>query len=101
VATVTGVVNFRVKPGRYTDLLDGIKTAQRIVERLGAMVAVRRQFVGAETGNIVVVAQYPDWATYAKAASDPELAGVIDSMRNNPNPAWESIATAIYEEVAL
>src|SRR6266436_9295607 len=98
MAAVTSVVNFRVKPGRYADLFEGIKPVKRSLERLGATILVNRQFVGPETGNVVAVARYPDWAAFAKAASDSELAGLIESMRNNPNPAWETIATAVYEE---
>ncbi len=101
MATVRGVVNFRVKPGRYNDLFEGIKGVKKIVERLGSNLIVNRVAVGAEVGNIIVVVQYADFAAYAKAASDPELQRLIDAMRNNANPAWESLTTTLVEEVPL
>jgi hypothetical protein len=101
MATVRGVVNFRVKPGKYGDLFEGLKAVKKIIERLGATVVVNRQVVGHETGNIFAVFVYKDYAAYAKAASDPELSGLIDTMRNNPNPPWDAITVALNEEVAL
>jgi hypothetical protein len=90
VATVRTVVNFRVEPSRYADLFEGVKAVKKIIQRLGATLVVNRQYTGPETGNII-----------AKAASDPELSGLIDTMRNNPNPAWEGLTVALNEEVAL
>ena len=101
MATVRGVVNFRVKPGRYADLFEGIKTVKKNIQRLGANLVVNRQVIGPETGNVIVVVVYADYAAYAKAASDPELSGLIDTMRNNPNPAWDTITVSLNEEVAL
>ncbi len=101
MATVRGVVNFRVKPGRYADLFEGIKAVKKIIVRLGATLVVNQQTVGPEAGNIVVVIVYADYAAYAKAASDPELSGLIDMMRNNPDPAWEGLTVALNEEVTL
>jgi hypothetical protein len=101
MATVRGVVNFRVKPGRYADLYEGLKTVKKIVGRLGANLVVNRQTVGPEVGNIFAVIQYENWAAYAKAASDSELQGLIDQMRNNANPSWETLTVTLNEEVAL
>jgi len=101
MAIVRGVVNFRVKPGRYSDLFEGLKTVKKVLERLGAQVSVNRVAVGGDLGNIVGVAQYADWAAYAKATSDTELQQLIDGMRNNPNPPWESLTSAIVEDVPL
>lgn len=101
MATVRGVVNFSVKPGRYNDLFEGIRGVKKIVERLGANLTLNRVAVGAEVGHIIAVVQYENFAAHAKAASDSELQGLIDSMRNNPNPPWESLTTALVEEVAL
>lgn len=101
MATVRGVVNFHVKPGRYNDLFEGLRNVKRLVERLGSQLVVNRVAVGGEVGHIIAVVQYADFAAYARAASDPELAGLIDTMRNNPNPPWESLTTALVEEVPL
>lgn len=101
MATVRGVVNFQVKPGRYGDLFEGLKAVKKIIERLGSTLTVNRVAVGAEATHIIAVIQYADFAAYAKAASDSELAKLIDSMRNNANPPWESLTTALVEEVAL
>jgi hypothetical protein len=101
MATVRVVVNFRVKPGRYADLFEGIRAVKKTIERLGANMVVNRQAVGPETGNIFVVVMYESWAAYAKAQSDPEFQGLIDTMRNNANPPWEAITASLNEEVAL
>jgi hypothetical protein len=101
MATVRGVINFRVKPGRYADLFEGIRAVKKIIERLGATLVVSRQTVGPEAGHVIAVAVYENWAAYAKAASDPELQGLIETMRNNANPAWEALTAALLEEVAL
>lgn len=101
MAAVRGVVNFRVKPGRYNDLFEGLRGVKKIVGRLGANMIINRVAVGAEVGHIIMVVQYENFAAYAKAAADPELQGLIDSMRNNANPPWESLTTALVEEVSL
>jgi hypothetical protein len=101
MATIRGVVNFRVKPGRYSDLFEGIKAVKKVIERLGATLVVNRQTIGPEPGNIFVVIAYQDYAAYAKAASDPEGAALIDAMRNNPDPAWEELTITLNEEVTL
>jgi hypothetical protein len=101
MATVRGVVNFRVKPGRYADLFEALKAGKNLLERLGAHVVVNRVAVGVEVGNVVAVAQYADWAAYAKAVSDPEWQKFLEATENNPNPPWESLTTSIVEEVAL
>jgi hypothetical protein len=101
MATVRGVVNFRVKPGRYDDLFEGLRGVKKIVERLGSNLTVNRVAVGAEVGHVIAVVQYEDFAAYARAASDAELQRLIDGMRNNSNPAWESLTTTLVEEVPL
>ncbi len=101
MAAVRGVVNFRVKPGRYNDLFEGLRGVKKIVGKLGANMVVNRVAVGAEVGHIIAVVQYENMAAYAKAASDPELQGLIESMRNNPNPPWESLTSTLVEEVAI
>lgn len=101
MATIRGVVNIRVKPGRYAELFEALKAAKQLLERLGAKPIVNRVAVGGELGNVIAVAEYADWAAYAKAASDPELNKLIDMMRNNPDPPWESLTASIVEEVPL
>ncbi|HLW69939.1 MAG TPA: hypothetical protein VKS22_04895 [Candidatus Binataceae bacterium] len=101
MAAVRVVANFRVKPGRYADLFEGIKAVKKIAEGLGATGVVSRQTIGPETGNVFAVFVYKDHAAYAKVASDPAVTGLIDSMRNNPNPAWEGLTVSLNEEVAL
>jgi hypothetical protein len=101
MATVRGVVNFRVKPGRYAELFKGIKAVKTVIEKIGAKVIVNRQQVGPEVGNIFVVVAYSDYAEYAKVASHPELSALIDAMRNNPDPAWEGITVTLNEEVEI
>jgi hypothetical protein len=69
--------------------------------RLGASLVVNRQTVGPEVGNIFVVIVYADYAAYAKAVSDPEFSGLVDAVRNNPDPAFEGLTIALNEEVAI
>ena len=95
------MVNFRLKPGRYTDLFEGLKAVKKIVEGLGATVIVMRQAIGPEAGNVIAVVVYKDYAGYAKVASDPALSGLIDTMRNNLDPAWQGLTVSLNEEVAL
>jgi hypothetical protein len=101
MATVRGVVNFRVKPGRYADLFEDLKAVKNVIDRLGASLVVNRQILGQETGNIFVVIGYADYAAYAEAASDRELSGIIRAMLNNPNPPWDGLTTTLNEEVAI
>jgi hypothetical protein len=101
MATVRLVVNFRVKPGRYADLFEGLRAVKKNVERLGSKFYVNRVAVGNDVGNLVAVGQHADFAAYAKAASDAELAKLIETMRNNPDPPWESVTTSLVEEVPL
>jgi hypothetical protein len=99
MATVRLVVNFRVKPGRYTDLLEGLKAVKKNLERLGSKFYVNRVAVGNDVGHLIAVGQHADFAAYAKAASDAELIKLVEAMRNNPNPPWESLTTSLVEEV--
>jgi hypothetical protein len=101
MATVRLVVNFRVKPGRYADLLEGLKAVKKNLERLGSKFYVNRVAVGNDVGHLVAVGQHTDFAAYAKAASDAELNKLIDAMRGDPNPPWESLTTSLVEEVPL
>jgi len=90
-----------VKAGRYADFLEGQKAFKKVTARLGASLVVNRQVVGPESGNIVVVVVFPDWAAYAKTQSDPELVGLLDAMRNNRDPAFDGYTASLNEEVAL
>ena len=101
MATVRGVVNFRVKPGRYADLFAALKAGKSLLERLGEQVVYYRVAVGGEVGDVVAVGQYADWAAHAKAVSDPEWQKFVEATQNNPNPPWESLRTSIVEEVTL
>lgn len=92
---------FRVKPGRYADLYEGLRPGKKALERAGATVSVVRQEIGAETGSVVVVSRYPDWNTWMKARADQEFTRAREAIRNNPNPPFDSITTAVFEEVAL
>ena len=95
------VANYRVKPGRYTDLFEGMKAFKKVAGRLGASLVVNRQVAGPETGSVFVVAQFENWAAYAKTASDPELQGLIDAMRNNRDSAYETVTVSLNEEVGI
>jgi antibiotic biosynthesis monooxygenase (ABM) superfamily enzyme len=101
VATVRLVINCRVKPGRYADFLEGQKAFKKVAARLGANLVVSRQVAGPESGNVVVVVVFEDWAAYAKTQSDPELQGLLDAMRNNRDPAFDGYTASLNEEVAL
>jgi len=101
MATVRLVVNFRVKPGRYVELLEGLKVVKKSFERLGSKFYVNRVAVGNDVGHLIAVGQHADFAAYAKAASDAELVQLVETMRNNPNPPWESLTTSLVEEVPL
>jgi hypothetical protein len=101
MATVRGVVNFNVKPGRYDELFEGLKGFKEIIEGLGSTLTVNRVVIGAEPTHIIAVVQYADYAAYAKAASHSELRALIDSMRNNSDPPWESLTIMLVEEVLL
>ena len=101
MAAVHGVVTFRVKPGRYADLFGAIKVVKKMVERLGSSVIVSRQTIGPESGNVSVVFIYADYAAYAKAATDPELAGFLEAARNDSNPAYDQITVSLGEEVTI
>ncbi len=101
MAAVRVVVNFRVKPGKYAELFEGLKAVKKTVEGLGATVLVNRQAFGPEAGNIVVVAQYASWDAFAKVSADPGFARLLETMRNNPNPPWESVTPVLYEDVAV
>jgi len=101
MATVRLIVNFRVKPGREAELLEGQKAFKKVTARLGASLVVNRQVAGPDTGNIFVVVVFADWAAYAKTASDPELQGLLDALRNNRDPAYDGYTSALNEEVPL
>jgi hypothetical protein len=98
---VRAVVNFHPRPGRAADLFEGLKTVKKIVERAGGTFIVNRQVLGAQTGDVVAVSQFADWGTFAKMRSDPEFAQFLETMRNNPNPPMDVVASAVYEEVVL
>ncbi len=101
MATVRLVVNFRVKPGRYPDLLESIKAVKKAIGQLGGSLIVNRQIVGPETGNIFAVAVYEDWAAFAKSRTDPELTRAVDAIRTNRDPAFDAITVSLSEEVTI
>ena len=90
-----------VKPGRYTDLLEGLKAVKKKPRASGLERLVNRVAVGNDVGHLIAVGQHADFAAYAKAASDAELIILVEAMRNNPNPPWESLTTSLVEEVSL
>ena len=101
MATVRVVVNFRVKPGKEAELLEGLKSVKQHHQRLGAGFMVVRQAFGPETGNIVAVGQYADWAGFAKLHSDPEFAQLLQGWRGNASLPWDSVVASVNEEIAL
>jgi hypothetical protein len=101
MAAVRAVVNFRVKPGKEADLLQAVGTVKKHVERLGGTFFVVRQVAGPESGNIVAVQQYSGWDHFAKAASDREFAQLLEGVRRDTDPPWESLTVSMSEEVAL
>jgi hypothetical protein len=102
MAAVRVVVNYKVKPGREKDLFEGLRTVKGIVTTLGATaVTVSRQAFGAEAGNIFLVAQFPNWATFAKVSSDQEFQHLLEQLRANPNPPIEAVVTSLNEEVSI
>jgi hypothetical protein len=101
MAAVRLVVNFRVKPGRYPDLFEGIKAVKKAVGQLGGSLVVNRQVIGPETGHIFVVTVYADYAAFAKSRTDPDLTRAVDAIRNNTDPAHDAITVSLNEEVAI
>jgi hypothetical protein len=101
MAAVRLVVNFAVKPGRYNDLFEGLRALKKVVERLGASFVVNRVRVGAEPTHIIAVGVWSDLTAWAKGATDSELTGLLDSMRGNANPSWDSFTVMLLEEVPL
>jgi hypothetical protein len=101
MAEVHAVAIFHVKPGRYNDLFEALRPVKKTLERAGATVTVVRQEIGPEAGSVAVVSRYPDWNAWVKARADQEFTRGREAMRNNPNPAFDSINIALFEEVAL
>ena len=101
MATIRVVANFRVKAGREANLVEAARAFKKHVERLGATFVVVRQVAGPEAGNIVGVSQYSDWNHFAKAQSDREFAQLLEGLRRDTNPPWESFTVSLSEEVAL
>jgi hypothetical protein len=98
---VRSAVNFHVRPGKYSQLFEVLKTIKKIVERAGGTFIVNREIFGPEAGNIVAVAQYPDWGAFAKFRSDGELEKFLEKVRSNTDPPADVVASAVFEEVAL
>ncbi len=94
------VVDFKVKPGREAELLEGVKNLKRVGQRLGAQVRTSRARVG-DPARIVVVAEWPSITAWGTGQADPELRALADGMRNNANPPWEKVEVAMLEEVPL
>jgi hypothetical protein len=101
MAAVRIVVNFRVKPGKEADLLEGIRAVKKHLDRLGESLTVVRQVSGPEPGNIVAVGQCSGWDHFAKVQSDPELAKLLQDLRSDTSPAWEAMSVAVNEEIVL
>jgi hypothetical protein len=101
MATIRVVVNFRVKAGKEGELLQAAGAFKKVVERLGGAYLVVRQVAGPETGNIVVVHQYTGWDHFAKAVSDREGVQLMEAVRRDTSPPYESFTVSISEEVAL
>jgi hypothetical protein len=101
MAAVRSVVNFHVRPGKYSQLFEVLKTIKKIVERAGGTLIVNREVFGPQPGNVVAVGQYPDWGTFAKFRSDAELEQFLERMRSNTDPPADVVASAVFEEVAL
>ena len=101
MAEVHAVAIFRVKPGRYNDLFEALRPLKKVFERSGATVTVVRQEIGPEPGSVAVVSRYPDWNAWVNARGDQEFIRAREAMRNNPNPAFDSITIALLEEVAI
>jgi hypothetical protein len=101
MAAVRSAVNFHVHPGRYADLFEALKTVKKIVERAGGTFTVNRQAIGPQPGNVVALSQYADWGALAKVRSDPEFVQFLETIRNNPNPAADIVASSVFDEVVL
>jgi hypothetical protein len=50
---------------------------------------------------VAVVFIYPDYATFAKASTDPELQRFLEAARGDSNPAYEQITVSLGEEVVI
>jgi hypothetical protein len=101
MATIRTVVNFRVKAGNEAKLLEALRAAKKLFDRLGTTFFVVRQVYGPESGNIAAVTQYSDWNHFARAQSDLEVAQFLETVRKDTNPPWDSLAVSVNEEVAL
>jgi hypothetical protein len=101
MAAVHGVVTFRVKPGRYGDLFEALKVVKGIGERLGVTVIVSRQTIGPASGEVAIVFIYPDYATFAKVSTDPELQRFLEAARADSNPAYDQFTVSLGEEVVI
>jgi len=94
------VVDFWVKPGRFNDVIEAAKMLKKIGDRLGAHVRASRVRVGDPT-HIYVVAEWADIAAWAKGQSDPELVALVEGIRNNANPPYETITVTMLEDIPL
>jgi hypothetical protein len=101
MAAVRVVVNFRVKPGKEADLLEGLRAVKKHLDRLGANFRVVRQVFGPEVRNIVAVGECSGWDHFAKVQSDLEFAQFGQAMRKETNPPWDAITASVNEEVVL
>jgi len=98
---VRAVANFHVRPGRYNQLFEVLKTIKRFAERAGGTLIVSREVFGPQAGNIIAVGQYPDWGAFAKMRSDPEFQSFVEGIRNNSDPPAEIVASGVFEEVTI
>lgn len=101
MAAVRVVANYRVKPGRYNDLYEGLKEFKKITQRLGATQIVTRQAFGPETNHVFMVVQFTDHNAYAKAAMDSELQNTLQALRNTSDQPFEQVTVSFNEDVDI
>jgi hypothetical protein len=98
---VFNVAGFHVRPGKYAELFDGLKSLKELAERKGATVRVLRQIAGPQLGDVALVLEHADWGEWAKGRSDPEVQQALERRRSDPNPPADLTAAAMWEEVLL
>ena len=80
--SVTTLTQVRPNPGGLEGTMQQIKTVKSVVERLGATLSARQNFIAGEnTGTIGVAVTYDDLAAFGKGTdallADPEYQGVL------------------------
>ena len=62
------------------------------------------RFALTELGEVLrtdVPGTVADWAAFVKVRSDPDFTKFLETLRNNPNPPMDVVASAVYEEIVL